>query len=330
MCLRSVQNLKDKFGRVIEYVRVSVTDRCNLQCFYCTSYRPYSLLKHSEILTYEEILTILSVLAELGITKVRITGGEPLVRKDIGLLLSQIKKTPGIQKLTITTNGVLLKNFVSVLKDAQVDGVNISLDTLKEEKFTLITGKTRLKEVLTGIKMLKDVNIPLKLNTVYSKHNIDEVESLVKFAIETGSPLRFIELMPFDKRWEENYIPEEVLYKKLEKIGEISPISASIGDGPARYFTIKTPWGEGKIGLISALSHKFCAECNRIRISADGKLIPCMASEIRFDLKEVLRNKKINSLADLKELIRGAIYNKPLEHKMELLPPPNNMRKLGG
>lgn len=327
---RSVQNLKDKYGRVIEYVRLSITDRCNLRCFYCTSHRYYRTLKHSDILTYEEILTVLSILVELGIKKVRITGGEPFVRKDISILLKQIKKIPGIERLTITTNGTLLKNFIEILEEAQVDGINISLDTLREEKFHSITGRPRLRDVITGIEMVKNANIPLKINTVYSKYNIDEVENLVKFAVELSLPLRFIELMPFDKSWEENYIPEEQLYKKLEAIGEIIPLRASIGDGPARYFIMKTPWGEGKIGLISALSHKFCAECNRIRISADGKLIPCIASDFKLDLKETLRSNKSDKLIELRDLIVDAVYNKPLEHKMEHLPPPNNMRKLGG
>ncbi|MGB9824914.1 MAG: GTP 3',8-cyclase MoaA [Candidatus Hydrothermia bacterium] len=322
--------MKDRFDRNIEYVRLSVTDRCNLKCFYCSSYRHFNLLKHSEILTYEEILTILNILAELGIKKVRITGGEPFVRKDLPILLTQIKKIPGIEKLTITTNGTLLKNYIESLKEAKVDGVNISLDSLREDNFTAITGRSRLQDVLLGIKLVLEAEIPVKINMVYSTHNIDEVENMVKFATELKVPLRFIELMPFDERWKEDYVSESVLVDKLKSLGQLEPLKAELGEGPAKYFILRTPHGESKVGLISALSHKFCDGCNRIRISADGNLIPCMASSIKYNLRDIIRSEDPQRLSKLKEVIEKAIYNKPLEHHMDKIRPSNEMRKLGG
>jgi len=322
--------LKDKFRRNIEYVRISVTDRCNLKCFYCTSYRHFNLLKHSEILTYEEILTVVSILAKLGIRKVRITGGEPFVRKDLPTLLLQIKKISGIERLTITTNGTLLKNYVDMLKDAGVDAVNISLDTLREENFLAITGRPRLQDVLTGINMVKEAGISLKINTVYTTRNIGEVEELINFASELKVPIRFIELMPFDEKWKEDYVREEVLYERMKALGEIRPLSGTFGDGPARYFIIKLPQGEVNVGLISALSHKFCSSCNRVRLTADGNLIPCMASSVKYDLRSILRSENPDKIEKLKTVVEKAIYNKPLEHQMEKIRPTNELRKLGG
>jgi cyclic pyranopterin phosphate synthase len=287
-------------------------------------------LKHSEILTYEEILTILNILAELGIKKVRITGGEPLVRKDLPILLTQVKKIPGIEKLTITTNGTLLKNYIEPLKEAKVDGVNISLDSLREDNFTAITGMPRLKDVLLGIKLVLEAEIPVKINMVYSTHNIDEVENMVKFATELKVPLRFIELMPFDERWREDYVSESVLADKLKSLGQLEPLKAELGDGPAKYFILRTSHGELKVGLISALSHKFCYGCNRIRISADGNLIPCMASSLKYNLRDIIRSEDPQKLSKLKEVIEKAIYNKPSEHHMDKIRPSNEMRKLGG
>ncbi len=322
--------LKDRFGRSIEYVRVSVTDRCNLRCFYCSSYRNFVPLNHTSILTYEEILKILEVLSELGIKKVRITGGEPFVRESVSELLLKVKGIPGIERLTVTTNGTLLKNYVDILKKSRVDGINVSLDTLKAERFSTITGMPKLQDVIEGIKAAHAAHIPVKINTVYYTYNLDEVEDLVNFALELGIPLRFIELMPFDEKWKEHYVEEAVLFNELSRIGKLTPLETRYGDGPSRYYLLKTKGGNVQIGFISAISHNFCQNCSRIRLSADGNLIPCMASSSRYSLRDILRGSEVDKFQKLREVAKNAIFEKPLKHRMPEAPPPNEMRKLGG
>jgi cyclic pyranopterin phosphate synthase len=318
--------LKDRYRREIEYVRISITDRCNLKCFYCTNFKNFVPLKHSDILTYEEILKLISLLTEFGVKKVRITGGEPLVRRGVGEFLREIKKIPGVERLTLTTNGTLLTRYIEDLREAKVDSVNVSLDSLREEAFAKITGLPKLPMVVEGIKALKDVGIQVKMNTVYTRLNIDEVEELVNFASDMDIPLRFIELMPFGSDWEKYYVPELELMERLKKLGPLEQVEKRLGDGPARYVKLNLGGKELSVGLIAAMSHKFCDFCNRIRITADGKLLPCMASSLSYDLKAILRKGDEETL---KETIRKAIYNKPLGHNL-YKGAPNEMRRMGG
>ncbi|MDI6850740.1 MAG: GTP 3',8-cyclase MoaA [bacterium] len=318
--------MKDRYGREIEYVRISITDRCNLKCFYCSNFRQFVPLKHSEILTYEEILRLIQILTEFGIKKVRITGGEPLVRKGVGEFLKEIKKIGGVERLTLTTNGTLLTRYIDDISEAKVDSVNVSLDSLKENTFAKITGLPRLPVVVEGIKALKARGIQVKMNTVYTALNIDEVEELVHFALKMQIPLRFIELMPFGSGWENYYVPEAELIERLGKLGPMEEMGKRLGDGPARYIKLNLGGEDVVIGLIAAMSHKFCDYCNRIRITADGKLLPCMASRLNYDLKEILRN---GDEEKLRETIRWAIYYKPLGHNLRK-EAPNEMRRMGG
>ncbi len=318
--------MKDKYGRDIEYVRISITDRCNLKCFYCTNFKHFVPLKHSDILTYEEILKLIGILAEFGIKKVRITGGEPLVRSGVGEFLKEIKKIQGVERLTLTTNGTLLTRYLDDLREAKVDSVNVSLDSLKEETFAKIAGLPKLPLIIEGIKGLRELGIQVKMNTVYTRLNIDEVEELIRFALEMGIPLRFIELMPFGSDWEKYYVPEAELIERLKKFGPMEEMERRLGDGPARYVRLNIGGKEIVVGLIAAMSHKFCDFCNRIRVTADGKLLPCMASSLSYDLREILRK---GDDGFLRETIRRAVYNKPLGHNLHRWVP-NEMRKMGG
>lgn len=321
--------MRDNLGRNIEYVRISITDRCNLRCFYCTNYKNFVPFKHEEVLTYEEILKIITVLRDFGIKKVRITGGEPLVRKDVDKLLLEIKKIEGIERLTLTTNGTLLTRYLEAIEMAKVDAVNVSLDALNLEVYEKISGFRRLDNVREGIVGLKERGIPVKINVVYSKLNLSEVENLLNFASELSIPLRFIELMPFSEDWKEYYVPEALLIDRLKGCGELIPMERKLGDGPARYYFMEFYGKPLTIGLISAMSHQFCGGCNRIRITADGKLLPCMASEIKYDLRSILRSFESNKEEKLREVIFKAIYFKPARHNL-LNKSPNEMRKLGG
>lgn len=296
--------MRDEFGREIRYLRISITDLCNLRCRYCM---PDGICKksHREILTYEEITEIVTAAASLGVEKLRITGGEPLVRRDCTNLVRMLSGIPGIREITLTTNGILLSSMAEELRLAGVHRVNISLDSLVPEKYADITGGGKLSDVLAGVRAAKEAGLnPIKVNTVLiGGFNDDEIPGMVNFAAEEGIELRFIELMPMGGRFGENaYLPGAEV---LRRCPELQPVSGGEHDGVARLYRI--PGSEGKIGLISPLSHHFCSGCDRVRLTSEGMLKPCLHSSQEIPL----RGKHGDALMDA---LRSGILAKPPRH----------------
>ena len=308
--------LSDSFQRPINYLRISVTDRCNLRCIYCMPTDGIRLMSHSDILTYEEIYTIVQAAAELGINKVRITGGEPLVRAGISELIRMVARIDVIDDISLTTNGTLLGGYAAELKQAGLGRVNVSLDTLKPDMFEFITGRNRLEEVLEGIAIARSVGLnPVKLNmVVMAGINDDELLDFGAKTISDGWHVRFIELMPVagGGTTASQFVSVSDMRKCLEQLGELEPCLPGVGNGPAKYF--RFPRARGTIGFITPVSEHFCFRCNRLRLTADGKLRPCLLSEDEIDLKQPLRNGI--SLAGLKQLIEKTAARKPLCHQL--------------
>lgn len=321
----------DRYGRVINYLRISVTDRCNLRCCYCMPEGVQDVgLKN--ILTFEEIWEIVRTGVSLGITHIRITGGEPLVRKGCVDLIRGIREIPGVETITMTTNGVLLENYGKQLKEAGVDGVNISLDTLDPEEFYKITGKRELQEVLAGIRAAKTAGLPVKLNAVNRKE-LDPIP-LVRYAQEENLPLRFIEMMPvgYGKKYvgrsnEELRETLEAVCGKAECMTNREELSR-MGSGPAVYYQfsdLKVP-----VGFISAIHGKFCDTCNRVRLTAEGYLKLCLCYDEGEDLRRVLRE---GEKENLRTIMEQTIFRKPAAHCFEHpaeMTETHEMVKIGG
>ncbi len=309
--------LSDSFQRPINYLRISVTDRCNLRCIYCMPPDGVHLMSHSDILRYEEIYTVAQAAAELGIDKIRITGGEPLVRAGLPGLIQMLAGIEGIDDISLTTNGTLLKRYAAELKSAGLRRINVSLDTLKSDRFELITRSGgSLDQVLEGIEAARAVGLsPVKLNmVVMSGINDDELLDFAAKTIAEEWHVRFIELMPLagETTSAPRFVSATEMRKRLESLGELEPCLPSIGNGPAKYFRL--PHARGTIGFITPVSEHFCFNCNRLRLTADGKLRPCLLSDYEVDLKQPLRRGV--SSAGLKQLIEEAVANKPLRHHM--------------
>ncbi len=309
--------LSDSFQRPINYLRISVTDRCNLRCIYCMPPGGVSLMSHDDILSYEEIYTVAQAATELGINKVRITGGEPLVRLGLPRLVEMLAKIKAIDDISLTTNGVFLSRYAAELKQAGLQRINVSLDTLKPDRFELITrSESSLSQVLEGIETARAAGLePVKLNmVVMAGINDDELLDFAAKTIAEEWHVRFIELMPLngDDAPAPRFISASEMRKRLEKLGKLEPCLPSIGNGPAKYF--RFPRAKGSIGFITPVSEHFCFNCNRLRLTADGKLRPCLLSDYEIDLKAPLRSGM--SLAGLKQLIEEAVANKPLRHHM--------------
>lgn len=319
--------LSDSFQRPINYLRISVTDRCNLYCFYCRSERMLPVPKE-EILSFEEIIIIVQAFTELGINKVRLTGGEPLLRKDLPYLISELSQIKTIDDLSLTTNGTLLSNYASELKKSGLRRINISLDTLHPDRFLQITGEDKLEQVLQGIELAKKIGLePVKINMVVMKGiNDDEVLDFARLSRDEGWHIRFIELMPFGNTLPYHFISISKVKEKLEALGELKPCPPTTGSGPAKYF--RFPHSKGTIGFISPVSEHFCFSCNRLRLTADGKLRLCLLDEIEIDLKGPLRSG--SSLEEIKEIIKEAISQKPLKHRLEMGKKIERMTYLGG
>ncbi len=309
--------LSDSFQRPINYFRISVTDRCNLRCIYCMPRDGVKLMSHGDILTYEEIHNVVRAAAELGINKVRITGGEPLVRLGLPGLIRMLAQIESIDDISLTTNGVLLGRYAAELKLAGLSRVNVSLDTIKPERFQYITGGGgNLEDVLEGIEVARSVGLnPVKINTVVvSGTNDDEVVDFAAKTITDEWHVRFIELMPVagENATSSQFISVGEMRQRLEVLGELEPCLPSVGNGPAKYFCF--PRAKGTIGFITPVSEHFCIQCNRLRLTADGKLRPCLLSEDEIDLKHPLRTGI--SSAGLKKLIEEAAALKPKQHHL--------------
>lgn len=306
--------LYDEIGRHIHYLRVAVTDRCNFRCQYCMPAEGVEWIEHSDILRYEELLRIINAFASLGVNKVRITGGEPLVRKGLIAFLKEVSHIPGIREVGLTTNGSLLGKYAPLLKEAGVTRINVSLDTLRRERFLKLTGQDNLQEVVAGIRKAQEVGLtPVKINMVVMKgFNSDEVADMAKLAKDHPYQIRFIEYMPF--RAGENYLfTAEEIKEKLAEAGLTNLIPQMKNNSPARIYTI--PGFQGSIGFISPVSEHFCQSCNRIRLTPDGCLKPCLLSNDEYSLREELRA----GISDdgLREKIKDVVWHKPKQHHLE-------------
>jgi len=306
--------LSDSFQRPIDYLRISVTDRCNLRCIYCMPAEGIHLLAHEDILSYEEIYTVAEAAAELGIKKVRITGGEPLVRAELPKLVQMLAQIAAIDDISLTTNGILLAHYAAELQSAGLRRVNVSLDTLKSDRFKYITRCGNLGDVLEGIEVAKSVGLnPTKINVVVmSGINDDELLDFAAKTITEEWHVRFIEHMPFgEDALASSFVPVDEMRQRLAVLGELEPCSFK-GNGPAKYFRL--PQANGTIGFITPVSEHFCFHCNRIRLTSDGKLRPCLLSEEEIDLRQPLRSGI--SSTELKRLIKKAVASKPLQHQL--------------
>ncbi len=311
----------DSYNRPIEYLRISVTDRCNLRCVYCMPEEGVAELAHAEVLSYEEIARLARVIVGLGVTKLRLTGGEPLARKGLEQLVAMLAAIPGVQDLSMTTNGTLLAARAEALSRAGLRRVNVSLDTLRPERFRAMTRRGRLEDVLDGIAAARQAGLtPIKINVVVIRGlNDDEVLDLARRTVEDGWNVRFIEVMPLapDPMWaHDGLVPSAEIRARIEAaFGPLTPVDGD-GAGPARYYRLAT--SNGTLGFISPLSEHFCTRCNRLRLTANGQLMPCLMSEQAIDLRSVLRSSAGDE--ELRRRVLDAIRAKPEGHHMGAAP----------
>ncbi|PHR97748.1 MAG: GTP 3',8-cyclase MoaA [Blastopirellula sp.] len=327
--------LIDSFGRIHTNLRISVTDRCNIRCFYCMPLENVQFKPRNELLTFEEIERFTRISASLGINKIRLTGGEPLVRSGMPALIRQLIKVPGIEEIAMTTNGLLLEEHASDLFDAGLTRLNISLDALSEEMFEKIARRKGLDRVLAGIAAAKSVGFKhIKINTV-AMTGISETEiiPLAKFAREQDLHLRFIEFMPLDAEhnWEnEQVISGQKLREIIEQsIGELSPVKQADPNQPSVDYQYAD--GKGKIGFIDSVTQPFCVSCNRLRITAEGQIRNCLFSEIEWDAREAMRTGKSDQ--EIIQLMRDCVLAKKKGHGTDtpgFAHPDRAMYQIGG
>lgn len=308
-------DMTDNFGRTIDYLRISVTDKCNLRCQYCMPPHGVELIPHDELLSLEEIYRLVRILAETGLKKVRITGGEPLVRKNIGKLISDINSIPEIEEIAMTTNGILLPGRVKELKSCGLTSVNISLDTQNPDTFKKITGFEALGRVLGAIDEVLENGIRCKINCVPCREfNDGDLVSMAGIALEKELDVRFIELMPVGCGRDFHGVASDEILARLEAVyGKAVPCNDRRGNGPAEYWSFQN--FKGKIGFISPISHKFCSECNRVRLTAGGMLKLCLNYNYGFELKPLLRSGAADE--EIKNAVLEALKGKPMEHDFE-------------
>ncbi len=321
--------MRDSYGRKIDYLRVSVTDRCNLRCRYCMP-EGIEWIPMEEILTFEEITRLCQEAAALGITKYKITGGEPLVRRGCPALVRMIREIPGVQQVTMTSNGILLERYLTELLDAGLSAVNVSLDTTDREKYREITGFDELPQVLRSIRAASGARLQVKINTVLQEGlNADAWEGLLHFAEEGLADVRFIELMPIGHGTDGHMVSNEELFRKIEaRYGPLVRDGAFYGNGPAVYYRV-ADWPRS-VGFISAIHGKFCGHCNRLRLSSTGRLKPCLCYEDSLDVRGALRG---GSDAEVRDILKKAIQGKPRMHCFEdtgAVTEHQEMAKIGG
>lgn len=305
--------MQDRYGRKIEYMRVSVTDRCNLRCVYCMPPEGVQSIPHSEILTFDEIERVCRIGTRLGISKIRLTGGEPLTRKNLPELLGMIRSLEGIEQVTLTTNGILLKDNINELVSCGMGGVNISIDTLDEEKYCELTRGGRLNKALEGLEAaLSFPGLRVKVNCVpMDRTGESDWIGLAEIARDSQAEVRFIEMMPvgLGKKFR-GRSSDEILAVLERAFGRPEVYSGHLGNGPASY--VQFSGFRGRIGFISALSHQFCDSCNRIRLTSTGVLKPCLQYGGGADLRELMRNGAEDG--QIEETMREAVYRKPAHH----------------
>ncbi len=324
--------LVDPYKRHLNYLRISITDRCNLRCIYCNPRSSQKKLQHKDILRYEEILRIARIGVSLGINKIRITGGEPLARKGCCDFLEHLAAIDGLKDISLTTNGVLLKQHIDRIASAGIKRLNISLDTLNPEKYQNITGHDVFKQVWEGIELALQKGFdPIKLNVVVINGiNDEDLTELAKLSFKYPFHIRFIELMPIGKTsalFANPLLVPEIM-KKIQIFGDLIPIEKDTNDGPAMRYRFKDAMGE--IGFISPVSKHFCKDCNRLRLTADGHILTCLLSDICEDIKAPLRQGLLDN--DLKAVFLKAVARKPFQHpeKLTYLAQPEQMVSIGG
>lgn len=330
--------MQDRFGRKIEYIRVSVTDRCNLRCVYCMPAEGAVLAEQPDILTYDEIARFCRIASATGISRIKLTGGEPLVRKGLPVLAGKLKQIPGIEQVTLTTNGTLLKKQIRELAERGLDAVNISLDTLDEKKYAKITRGGSLMQVKEGIlAALSCPGLPVKINCVPLKETEEEeLVQIARMAEKFPLDVRFIEMMPIGLGKDFFGKSSDEIKAILEnRFGSFIPYQHAVGNGPAEYVTFSG--FRGRIGFISAMTHRFCSTCNRIRLTAEGMLKPCLQYKDGTDIRKLLRCGAEDR--EIEEAIRQAVMKKPACHRFcgdkdqgpqEGLPENREMFRIGG
>lgn len=324
----------DNDHRMINYLRVSITDRCNLRCIYCMPDEGVKFMSHNEILTYEEILRVVDLCASHGIRKVRLTGGEPLVRKGIIPFIERLCSIRGLEEVTLTTNGVLLKEFAHPLRECGISRINVSMDTLKPERFYRITRRDNFDRVWEGIEEAESTGFqPVKINVVAMRGVNDvEIPDFALLTLRKPYHVRFIEMMPVGVKnsWTaERFISVEEILSMIRRVGHITPLDSRLLDGPAQRYSLEG--AKGEIGLIGAISRPFCGKCNRLRMTAEGHLKGCLFSEQETDIKTPLRKGKCDRY--LLELIKNTVFNKPKNHGLDNYSPRKcvrSMNSIGG
>jgi cyclic pyranopterin phosphate synthase len=325
--------LIDPYNRHLNYLRISITDRCNLKCIYCVPRDLIPRLSHDDILTYEEILRLVRIGIKLGISKIRVTGGEPLVRKGVYGFLADLSKLDGLADVSLTTNGVSLKANLKKIKAAGIKRINISLDTLNRAKFERIAGFNLFDQVWQGIEMALEMGFhPIKLNIVaLNGINDDELTDMARLSFDYPLHIRFIEYMPIGESQIGNgpllLAPE--IKKRISELGSLIPVTNTIDDGPAQRYHFEGAAGE--IGFIHALSHHFCDRCNRLRLTARGRLRPCLLSDHHEDVKEVMRSGGTDE--ELMGVFFKAVRHKPSDHNLAIQNPTRvcgQMSSIGG
>ncbi|CAN5270810.1 GTP 3',8-cyclase MoaA [soil metagenome] len=311
-----VGNMRDGWGRRIEYLRISVTDKCNLRCVYCMPEEGLPWLRREQLLSYEEIAAVVRAMAGMGLRSVRITGGEPLIRRDLPELVRQLRAIPGIADVALSTNAVLLADQAAALRDAGVDRVNVSLDSLRPERIDAISRRPgSAAAIFRGLEAAEREGFaPLKINCVVMRgRNDDEVADFAALTRERPWHVRFIEVMPTGENLgisADEYVPSVEMLERIAALGDLRPVDGPAGNGPAAYYAL--PEGRGTIGVITPMSHNYCERCNRMRLTADGQLRPCLFGALQTDLRAPLRRGE-----PLEPLIRETLRIKPERHWLE-------------
>ncbi|MCX8084747.1 MAG: GTP 3',8-cyclase MoaA [Calditerrivibrio sp.] len=311
-----MNELADKYGRKYKYIRVSITDRCNFRCKYCVPHDGFKFADHSNILRYEDILFVLKLLTNMGVKKVRITGGEPLVRKGLVDFVKMLRENTSVDDLTLTTNGALLSRFAHGLKKAGLDRINVSIDSLRPERYQQITGGFDLVEIINGIKTAQDAGfLNIKINTVLIKgFNDDEIIDFCDFASEHNVTVRFIEFMPignFSEWSKDSIIKGKEVIDEIAKYFELKKIEKHKYEGPALNYRLSNG---AKIGIITPVSNHFCGDCDKLRLTSDGKLRPCLLSDKEIDLNDAIKTKDEGSLI---EKLKQSLEFKDWSHHLD-------------
>ena len=328
--------LVDGFGRSGRKLRISITDRCNMRCVYCMPNGNTEWFEQNNILTYDEIVKLATILARLGIEKIRVTGGEPLVRPKVEDLIKTLSNIDEIKAISMTTNGLLLRDKVMQLRDAGLSSINVSLDTFKEDRFKAITGIRGLNKIMNAIRVADDAGLKIKINTVIMRGwNDDEIADFARFARFTGYTVRFIEFMPLDGSgiWEPNLVvtKNETINRINKDVKELVRVESNNSAEPATLYSFVD--GIGTVGFIPSISEPFCGNCDRLRISSDGKLLTCLYENPGYDLRSMLRGKR--SQNEITEYILQSVKKKPegiikIIRTKSLKPTLNFMHRIGG